>query len=212
MYYVDGVYYDAQTAFTVPGGVTNQPIAVVINYAPGGDWGGELVGNIEYCNNQPGGWSISQDLTQNYGRWVASVDGFAGDESSWLFGQGWHNEVCVENTSHTAFYDIVYIDLFFDHPTTLTHIDMTYDASIGDLSDGGGNTITAYVSGTPTTLASTPSTTASNQTLAWSGSLANVDHLRILIYGADLTGGSCPTPGTAQLRAVNMSGVGVIPI
>lgn len=209
---LDGTWYPAQGLFTVPGGISNKPISFAVNYAPGGNFAGNLTLKVQVCNNAAATWSISQDLTANPGHWTPTLQGFDGSQSDWVVGGGWREVACTPNTLNTARYDIVYLDLFFDTPTTITHMDMVYDASIGDLSDGGGDTVNYWVSGVQHVLTSQASATASNRAMSWDGSIANVERMTVLLYGADLTGMTCPSPGTAQFRTFNLRGTGTPPL
>lgn len=211
---IGGTYYSLNSGpFTVPGGVVNAQGFIQVNDVSLAGKYGELTFDVCVINNQAETWSVPQNLALMSGGWtpVGSSDGFDGGESTWTAGAGWQEVACHSNLVNTARYDIVYIDLQFTNPATVEHIDVLYDATIGDLSDGGGDTIQAYYSAAWHTLASQASANGTNRVLAFNGSQPNVEKLRILLYGADLTGTSCPTPGTVTLKSFNMSGVGIAP-
>jgi len=203
---------DPTTTFTVPSGVSNQQVAFSLNYGSASSFAGQVEFNLHDCNNQTGGWSVSQDLTVQSGAWTPTLLGFDGNESIWTVGEGWREVACAENSAHGAAYDIVYVELQFSHATTLQHADVLYDATVGELDDGGGNKLYAYVSGVANLLATAPSVTGTGQTLAWDGTLANVDRLLLLLYGASHIVPTCPDPaGTATFREFHMNGIATNP-
>lgn len=70
LFLVGGVYYDARVPLTVPGSIVNAPLAVLINYAPGGDYHGNMTLDIEFCNNQAVTFTHVFDFTLSDGGWV----------------------------------------------------------------------------------------------------------------------------------------------
>lgn len=86
LYYIAGTYYDATTAFTVPGGVVNEQVVVVCNTDHPELAAGNLTFLVQVCNNQAGSWVSVFDFTTNsyaslmslaYGTWTPGL-GYAG--------------------------------------------------------------------------------------------------------------------------------------
>lgn len=207
---INGTYYDLSSPVTVPMGVTNAPAAVLVNYAPGGTFGGDLSFTIQKCNNQPAGWNIDQDLTISPGGWTTDIAGTSGTQSAWAAG-GWADEPCDNLLGGSGRYNIVFIHRIFSNPTTLTHFDMFFDAVVGDLADAGTQQVAVVVAGVATNIINLTPVTGSNQRLFWDGSIANVSALQILLYGSDHNDITCPPTGSVLLKEVHIEGTGVTP-
>ena len=209
---INGTFYSLSGGtFTVPAGVSNASALIQVNDNAISGLSGQLSFDVCVTNNQAAMWSLSQNLALVSGGWTASLDGFDGGESVWTPGSGWQQVTCHPNLLNTARYDIVYVELTFAHTTTVKHVDIRYDSTIGDLSDGGGDAIQLFYGGAWHTANSQASANGTDRTLAWDGTQTGVSKIRVLLYGADLTGSSCPTPGTATFKSINANGTGVAP-
>jgi len=211
LYLIDGTYYDARVAVTMPGGVANKPGQVVCNYAAGGGFAGRITGVLQVCNNQAGSWLLSENLVIGSGHITPSTNGFDGGQSVWIPGSGWADVACHSNLMNTARYNILYVDILFANPVVLTHLDILYDTVVGVLSDGGGDTVNSIIGGGGGALVTAASASGTGKVLSWDGTLAAVNGLTILLYGSDLTGVTCPPTGSVLLRALNLRGSGIGP-
>jgi hypothetical protein len=208
---IDGTFYFPGSSFTVPGGISNEQIFVQLNDGDLADNSGSYTFDVEVCNNQAAAWTLPQNLSLNPGGWNTDIPTTSGTQSTWNSGVGWQQVDCDNTFGGAGRYNWVYIKLTFDHPTTLTHMDITYDSVVGDLADGGGDRIYSIVGGVPSVIASQASANGTNRTLVFNGSIPSCQGVYVLLYGSDHSDGSCPPTGSATLKAANLSGVGVAP-
>lgn len=89
LYQVATNYYDTRMPWTVPGGVVNGVVAIVMNYPAGGTYGGSITGNLNVCNNQAARWSKTWDFALETGPWAPESDSLITDGAVWSPGVGW---------------------------------------------------------------------------------------------------------------------------
>jgi len=206
---IGATFYDVYgSAFTVPSGITSQPVQFQVNYADITTAGGTLSFNVTVCNNQAASWSVMQNFELSTANWAADVPGASGTQSVWSAGVGWVSVDCNNMLGGAGRYNIVYLHSVFAHAVTLEHFDMTFDALVGPRDDSAPQQVIVFQGATATTIISTTPVTADDQNLAWDGSMAGVTEIRVVILGADKSDATCPSSGNATLKAVKMNGTG----
>jgi len=190
LFLIDGVYYDAMNGpVTVPGGVSNVPVEVVLNDSVLSDNSGSYAFKVCVTNNQAGSWSSLFDLKLNnyadilsipYGTWVAGV-GIQG----------------VANGAHQL--HTVVIDITVD-PTTIEQMGFTYNAGGGS----GGSQSTQL--STDTGLYGTPGVPGSGTGLNYGQVIERTGVLTI-----ELAIGSGDTDAQVTVTAWSISGIGPKP-
>jgi len=210
---INGFFYDLVAGpVTVPSGVINESATVQLNIDDLSLLQGTVTFDIEVCNNAAEPWDLPENLELNSGRWDTDIAGLSGTQSVWTPGVGWSSVDCDNLLGGSGRYNVVFIELVFDNPTTLTHFDYVYDAVVGDLADAGHNLVQAYQGATANTLIDNVPATGDTQTFEWNGSFDSVTRVVILLYGADHSDATCPSTGSATLRHVHLSGTGPFPL
>jgi len=211
LYNIGGVYYDARVPLTVPGGIVNQVAGIVMNYPTGGSYAGSITGELAVCNNAVAAWELSQNLATVDGGWTPTIATLSGTQTIWSAGAGWQSVACNNMLGGTGRYNIVFVKLVFDHPTTLEHVDILYNSVVGDLADGGGDKLYKIVGGLFTAISSVASASGTGKTLVFDGSIPSCEGIVAVLYGSDHNDSTCPPTGSALLRAANLHGSGVAP-
>jgi len=96
-------YYDVHTGtFTVPAGITSQPVVFQVNYASITGSAGSLQFDVNVCNNALATWSKVFDFTTNpyTGSWVITTQGNnpAGPSGVYVAGVGYQTGLAKFNT------------------------------------------------------------------------------------------------------------------
>lgn len=216
---INGTFYDvlnvddqgAPQPFTIPSGISNAQVTLQYNV----DYGGHIYGECTFCvdvtNNQAAGWLLNQNLLIVPDHWTPAIAGISGTQSVWTSGTGWVSHACDDMLGGAGRYNIVLVDLPFDHATTLTHMDCLFDMVAGDNADGTDSYVLALEGATVHYLDTKAPVTGNNQTMAWNGSLTNIDKIRVVLNAANHNDATCPPTGHAELKHMNLAGVGVAP-
>jgi hypothetical protein len=81
-------FYDALTAFTVPGSITNEQCTLELNYPSGGSYAGTAAAEVQFCNNGAGSWSHTFDFTTGTKGWTTYDTGGGNFFGAFSFGAG----------------------------------------------------------------------------------------------------------------------------
>jgi hypothetical protein len=92
-------YYDVSAAanldtpvtVTIAPGVSNAQLLVRCNFHGGVDPAGQVLGNIQVCNNQAAVWSHTLDFTTSNHSFQPALAGGVTPTATWVVGQGWRN-------------------------------------------------------------------------------------------------------------------------
>jgi len=203
LFVVNGVYYDARSPLTVPGGISIQPAAIVLNYASGGAYAGDVTARLEVCNNQAGTFTHVFDFTLSDGGWAAALAGLA----NYVLGTGWTQGTLNGGPND---YTQVNIQIFFPS-RLLTSVKVEFIITPGTFSDPGATSqfralhATSSVwtfnfpSGAPPT---------SPWTYAFS---APVDQLDFSLYCSSSAAGGGGGGGTGVQYRITVEGIGTDP-
>jgi hypothetical protein len=135
---IDGVYYDATHAITVPSGIVNQGVAFLLNYPSGGNFSGSITMNVEVCNNQSAAWSHDFDFTLSSGGWNPGYDPNGVQWMDWVNGVGWktHGNGPLFGSQY---YKIANLGFGLHHAGTINtfQVDWNDGTPSGGCADGG---------------------------------------------------------------------------
>jgi len=201
---IGSTYYDVYgPVFTVPGGVTGQPVTFQINYDNLPQSAGSLTFDVEVCNNQAASWSHVVDLTAtnfafNY------IDG-----GVWTGGTGWQTSFVVQVPNNG---EQIYIAMSFGRAINLTGMSLKFDTTLGShggsryqqfgYSDAGNVYHQLAIQGSPSN--------GTAQTLSWSGT-QTVYGLQI-IGVMDAVANPTAPDGVWTIYEMTISGTGFDPV
>lgn len=210
---IGGTYYDIQGGvFTVPGGVTNQPLELQFNYANIAASSGDVSFFLEFCNNVAGSFTHTFDFTLTNGGWNVSPVGpgwASGDNGHWTAGAGFQSDL-VDYT--TASYRLIQINKLLGSAREITNITVFFALTPGTLSGPANNDlIETFVGGSATNQASVNHTTPpSSPWMTGPISAPGVTKLEVLLFGGSQNGSGDPG-GSVTITKVVVTGVGTDP-
>lgn len=189
---IGSVYYPATGgSITVPGGIVNQQVTLLVNAPVGTGKSGEYALSVNVCNNQAVSWSHIFDFALNPQGWAITP----GDCGHWSAGVGWVSEL----NPPTCSYDIVTIQRAlpaiagggYSSFKTVIHADV---AALADMYAASG--------------ADTFSTVIGNNTLTFTRAIANGDLLKVDAAVIPSNGSS----GQFIIKSVTLTGTGPEPV
>jgi len=152
LWYVNGVYFDALTPFTVPSGILNQQALIVVNNTSSGIKAGKDTFTVQFCNNQAAAWSsvfnfaissYSSLLTGVHGTWTLGV-GYVGIDAGGSIGTQCYLRAAAAALSMTQ------MDALYDASAfTAPHNEVVFDTAGAPYSPTlpqivGTNTLVSY--------------------------------------------------------------------
>jgi len=212
LYLIDGTYYDAMAGpFTVPGGVANQQVDLLVNDSVLSDNAGSYQFKVCVTNNAATTWSHVFDFTLSNGGWAAGIVGGTA-QGTWVPGVGWQQAFTANDggghstrrlrilrtispvrdlTEMTALYDF----------TPGTTIDTSAGQNFGSVNGGGSSAFADTTWGSPngTNVATGGAHVHSAQNLAF--------------FDFYVSEANTPTDagGTLTLKRITISGIGTDP-
>lgn len=158
---IGGTFYNVTGGvFTVPGGISNQPVVLQVNDSTLSDNNGEYTFDVEVCNNQAGAWTSIFDFTASpFAPFLVATAGM------WVPGVGW------VGTAITQPFTLI----LEGHPTScnITSWDALYDCP----SHGGTNDDIRLVLNSADYATPGPFVTGTNQHFSQAGAIAAVTEM-----------------------------------
>jgi len=205
MIQIGSSFYDPFMPFTIPGGISNQQLALVINYQSGGNFSGEYTADIEFCNNSTGTFTHTFNFVTTPATFQPYTDSlFTTPIGEYTPGTGWTDTFQVEAG---VGFRVAAAERAFD-ARTITRILMTFDMVPGHNDSGGSPGIQLFLNGS--LVASIPwssEITADDQTLEFVGSFAAATVFGMFVGCGNQSGGVDPG-GSATITRVVIEGIG----
>ena len=208
---IGGTFYDVIGGlFTVPSGVSNEPVTFQVNHADISGDGGALSFDVTVCNNQASSWSHTFNLLSNDGGFTNIDYPLHNPTAAWSSGTGWEAIDCV-HLFGSGVYTILAIQKALA-ASTVTGFSMTYDSVLGanpsgdttrvSLRNGSGDNF--IINGAPES--------GTNITDSWTGSIAGVTEILLFpIFAFADAGGTCDSTPSITLKSITISGTGTDP-
>jgi len=208
---IGGVFYDVYNGvFTVPGGISNQPVTFQVNHSDITGDGGQLQFTVKVCNNQSANWTHTFNFLANDGGFTNIAYPAGQDTAAWTSAVGWEAVDCV-NLSGPAVYTILAIQKALA-ATTITNFDMTYDATLGANPAGDQTRVNLRSGGTDHFVIAEAPRAGTNLTDSWVGNVSGVTAIQIYpIFAFADGGGTCDSSPAITLKSITISGTGIDP-
>jgi len=208
---IGSTFYDVFSGvFTVPAGITNQPVTFQINYASIASSGGQVTFDVRYCNNAANTWIHTFDFTlSNYG-WTVPA-GFSANPCNWTAGVGWQSIQCVNLFATGALYTLVSLEKSLSSPRTITGVQLFYTSVLGANAFSDVTRFNVNQGATNNYVISHAPSAAPVAGDTWVGALAGVTKLQMAPLFAHGSGpGGCVT-SSAKLTKIIVQGLGTDP-
>jgi len=208
---IGATFYDVfNGVYTVPAGITNQPVTFQINYASIASSGGQVTFDLRYCNNAANHWTHTFDFTlSNYGWTIPS--GFTNVPCVWQAGIGWQSNQCVNLFGTGALYTLVSLQKSLSSPRTITGIQLFYTSTLGSNAFGDTTRFNVAVGATDNFIINHAPSAAPVADDTWSGAIANATRLAIApLFAHGSAPGGCVT-SSARLTKIIVQGLGTDP-
>lgn len=206
---IAGVYYDALTPITVPSGISNEQVALMINYSPGGNYEGELVCQVELCNNAAGGYSHTFNFELSPGPWFLTDLPGGLHLGEWIAGVGWR----ATDGFLSSYYRRQVVIQWAGGPIEIDSVLLTMDNQQG-ISASGSELSQAYITNGPVfefNLDMAHAVSGNPISLSGATHVSGVNSMQIVTQTDTDPSGTGGFTGHSVLKALTITGPGTDP-
>lgn len=205
---IGATYYSFTAfAFTVPGGVANQPVTLQVNdSAISNDYGGFNL-DVEVCNNQAATWSRDYLFSTGTHGWIL-LNNAVGNTKGAYTGSAFIGTCDLQYPADPTYYNECQIQLSFPS-TTLTVVQASVDTTKGTVIGAYNPNYCNYSANNgAVSLSANDGLSDGAHNIPWMGSQVATS-VEVLIGMAQAS--DCTDPGSGAILSVHLEGTGTPP-